>query len=559
MLLALRPLFALAFLLCLALPAAGQWVVGEGPLLPHMEYFATDRPLTLAQVAEADFQPLTRAGLNQGVNRRHHWLRFAVDNPGAHPQAWVLRSATSYLDNLEVYTLERGRTTHTHLTDRAPFASRPVDYRTLSYAHTTPAGTTTQVYLKAYYHKADSVTLRFEVTSAADFERRQRLEHLGFGLFYGALATLIVMALFFALLLRQRNAINYALFLIFTALMWLMLNGLGFQYLWPGAVYWHNEGIHLVFLGFAFFALRFSRQFLQLRRLAPRFHRLFQGLQWLIAAGVLLRLLGWYRPVLEIAYLSLVLLALLIPLASALVWRRGLDYGLWSLLAWLFYSTGLIVSVVSAYTNLLPWGMSPLVFLQVGSLLETLFLMVGMAKWLVHMERERQRALAQAHEDPLTGLGNRRRLQQAFAECPGRAGPLFLIMIDLDHFKEINDSYGHDAGDAVLRDVGELLRRFCRKDDIAIRYGGEEFAVMLAADSLAEASQLAERLRRYFAEHPTEYQGERIHHTLCCGLVEIDPGQRPEQVRELMRRADAALYQAKAQGRNQSHIFQPAS
>lgn len=553
----LRSLAAL-LLLSLASTAAGQLLVDEHSLLDGAELFITHRDLSLEEVERANFQPLTRHDLNQGVTDQHHWLRFAVHNPGSESQDWILRGETSYLDNLVIHTRDADHTAKAHLSDRAPFASRPVDYRTLSYAHTTAAGETTWVYLNAYHEKADSITLRFELSSVAAFQERQQWEHLAFGLFYGALITLIVMAVFFAALLRQRNALNYALFLTFTALMWLMLNGLGFQYLWPGAVYWHNEGFHLVFLGFAFFALRFSGQFLQLRKLAPTLYRVFQLLQWLIVFGVALRLVGVYRPVLEISYLSMVLLALLIPAASALVWRRGLHYGLWSLIAWLVYSAGLLSAVISAYTNLLPWGMSPLVFLQVGSLLETLFLMVGMAQWLVYMERERQRALTLANEDPLTGLGNRRRLQNAFSEYQSLERPLYLIMIDLDHFKDINDTYGHDAGDAVLEDVGKLLKRTCRKQDIAIRYGGEEFAVLLQADSLEEAGQIAERLRVQFADNPTLYHGELIPHTLCCGLVEIQPCDEQWNVRELMRYADAALYEAKAQGRNQNHIFQPA-
>lgn len=105
--------------------------------------------------------------------------------------------------------------------------------------------------------------------------------------------------------------------------------------------------------------------------------------------------------------------------------------------------------------------------------------------------------------------------------------------------------------------MGRLLRQYCRRDDIAVRYGGEEFAVLLEAGSIGEAMQLAERLRVQFATHPTHYEGREIAHTLSCGLVEIEPGADQRHVRELMRRADAALYEAKNRGRNQCFFYQP--
>lgn len=550
-------LLFLCLFACPSLLAQGL-LVGQNALVDGAGYFVSDEALDFDVVRQTTFRPFQPSDINQGVNGRHHWLHFTVSNPGDETLDWVLRGETSYLDHLVIYARDgSGDFVQNHFSDRQPFHTRQLDYRTLSYAHSTPPGGSTEIYLQAWHDKADSLSLRFDLVTQADFDKRQKREHLIFGLFYGAVGTLIIMASIFALLLRQPSALNYALFLTFTALLWLMLNGLGYQYLWPNAVYWHNEGFHLVFLAFCFFALRFSSEFLQLRRLAPRMAQLFRVLQGIIIATALLRLAGVYRAVLEICYLLLFSLALLIPVASAISWRSGLHYGLWSLMAWLVYALGIVSSLVSAYTHLLPWGMFPLIFLQVGSLLETLFLMAGMAKWLVWLERERQRALTLAHEDPLTGLGNRRRLQEAFRHFREHPRHLYLIVIDLDFFKDINDSYGHDAGDEVLRDVGRMLRQFCRKDDIAVRYGGEEFAILMEAGSVNEAMNLAERLRRQFAGNPTRYEGREIPHTLSCGLVEIDPGTDQRHVREMMRRADAALYEAKNRGRNQCYIYRP--
>ncbi|MDO3388486.1 diguanylate cyclase [Gilvimarinus sp. SDUM040013] len=403
------------------------------------------------------------------------------------------------------------------------------------------------------------MTLGFTLDTPPAFGARQQREHLGFGVFYGALSIMIIMSLIFAIALKQRNAAYYAVFLLSTILFWLKLNGIGFQYLWPDAVWWHNEGFHIVYLLFVGCALQFSKSFLQLDSLAPRLNRVFATLQLLALAGIVARLLGLYEPVLMLSFALLVVLTFVIPFASYKVWRDGLDYAFWSLLAWLLYAVGLLLSIISASTSLFSWGMTPLFYAQVASLLETLFLMIGLSKWLIQLELERQKAISQANEDALTGLGNRRRLQLAFTQLKDAMvidhRPAFVLMIDLDYFKQINDTFGHDAGDKVLTEVGSLLLRICRESDVVTRYGGEEFAILLRAQDVDTVVQVAERIRVEFASSPTKHHDHMIEHTLCCGIAEIMNIDQQPSVQEMMKHADEALYQAKAAGRNQSHVY----
>lgn len=150
-----------------------------------------------------------------------------------------------------------------------------------------------------------------------------------------------------------------------------------------------------------------------------------------------------------------------------------------------------------------------------------------------------------ALSDPLTGLGNRRALDGQFAVRTGaRSGadrPLSAVMLDLDGFKRINDTGGHPAGDAVLRAVGEVLRRGCRGADFVARYGGDEFLVLVDGDREA-AARVAGRLRGSLAAVRTP-GGAGL--TASFGVAEATPGEAPEG---LVARADAALYRAKALG-----------
>jgi diguanylate cyclase (GGDEF)-like protein len=151
--------------------------------------------------------------------------------------------------------------------------------------------------------------------------------------------------------------------------------------------------------------------------------------------------------------------------------------------------------------------------------------------------------------DGLTGLWNRayfeQHLESEVARARRLAKPVACIMADLDHFKSINDRFGHLAGDAVIAHVAQVLLDGCREQDIVCRYGGEEFAVILPMTSEQEAHAIAERLRTAIAAHQGRFNGHRIDLTCSFGVADIH--QIPPSLVEL---ADQALYAAKQSGRN---------
>lgn len=151
--------------------------------------------------------------------------------------------------------------------------------------------------------------------------------------------------------------------------------------------------------------------------------------------------------------------------------------------------------------------------------------------------------------DQLTGVGNRRRLEQELAlevERAERTGePLAAFMADIDHFKQVNDEYGHQVGDIVLVALGQLLREQTRATDTAARFGGEEFVVLLPHTDLAQAVAIAERTREALAQLRIEPIPRPI--TASFGVSVRAPGEEAEG---LIRRIDAALYTAKNAGRN---------
>jgi diguanylate cyclase (GGDEF)-like protein len=160
-----------------------------------------------------------------------------------------------------------------------------------------------------------------------------------------------------------------------------------------------------------------------------------------------------------------------------------------------------------------------------------------------------------AKTDYLTGLFNHRSFQSMLTAEMARAGrhshPLSLLIIDLDYLKQVNDQFGHMAGDAVIREVAETIRAGCREYDLPARYGGEEFAVILPETNLTAAVELAERIRDRVANRLFSGVG---HVTASIGVANYPANAVGKE--ELVRVADRALYDAKNNGRNRVSHFE---
>lgn len=167
--------------------------------------------------------------------------------------------------------------------------------------------------------------------------------------------------------------------------------------------------------------------------------------------------------------------------------------------------------------------------------------------------RLRKRLLYMAQRDPLTGLFNRRYMRETMTQELSRADredkPLSVMLFDLDHFKRVNDTFGHDAGDTVLQEVSRVVDGQLRTEDTACRYGGEEFLVVLSGLGHEDALARAEALRRAIDEHDIVHDGTEIAPVTCSIGVATYPLHATE-AEKLISAADEALYHAKETGRN---------
>jgi diguanylate cyclase (GGDEF)-like protein len=266
------------------------------------------------------------------------------------------------------------------------------------------------------------------------------------------------------------------------------------------------------------------------------------GLAWLVASAGNLMFLG------SAAFTLIV---------SFLAWRGGIRAAGWFLVAWsLLCAFQIATAVYLLYgraddaQGLLYYGLAP------SMVAAAVLIALGTS------DRVRQQTLAlteaerRAQTDPLTGVLNRRslieRLDAACMRAKARGLPISVLFIDLDHFKQINDSYGHAAGDTCLAAIIAPIHAELRQSDVIGRYGGEEFVVILSGADAASAHPIAERICRRVAEVRVDGFGPSIHLTCSIGVAASDTlgvwGQH------LIAKADAAQYAAKRSGRNQVQL-----
>ena len=557
----------------------------------------TDGRLTLADVQRRgnEFRPAQVKGdeaLNFGYSSSAWWLRFELEPAPAAPRDWLLEVAFPTLDSVE-YFGPGGE--HLSTGDRLPFARRPLVHRNFVFpVHLGEAAANT-VWLRIVSEGTLTVPLR--LWQAEAFWQDSQSGYAVLSVYFGMLLALALYNLLLWFSLRDHNYLTYVLFAASMAVGQLSLNGLGNQFLWPDWPTWGNLAFTVGFAAAGLFGALFTRGFLETRRNLPRLDGAVTGLAALFAVCIVVALAAPYRLAAILTSLTGVTFAVVAVLAGLRCWRAGRPGASTFLLAWTVLLLGVAV-VGLRNLNLLPTTFLSFYAMQMGSALEMLLLsfaladringlrrakdaaqsealatkqqMVGalqrseaslerrVAERTTELEeanarlRENERQLqALAHTDTLTGLANRllfdARLEQSMQQARRSQGQTALLLVDLDHFKAINDSYGHAIGDEVLRSAAERFRAAVREVDTVARLGGDEFAIVLAAiGSAADADRMADKIVAGLRE-PMRVLGMPLEVTGSVGVAVFSGGDLSPA--ELVRRADRAMYAAKEAGR----------
>lgn len=531
----------------------------QGLTAPHVSFYVDEsNTLTLNEVKDEtfnyNFQPLTADHINQGITSKSYWLKFTLKNPTLNDIQWVLFHETTYLDLLSVYVKEgnnawQGISTSDHL----PFSERANIYRKLNYSHTTNAAGESLVLVNLKMLQSDTTTLAFHLTDQATFTKLVVDEQWYYGHFFGASLSIIVLSLIIWTKTQARYAFNYTSYLVTHMLMWAFFTGYIYQYILADDPYIYNMGFHISYLLFYIAAVQFTKSFLNTALHLPRVTEWINISQLVAGAAILLRLFGEYEVVLYVSYFFLTLL-ILQPILGWYCYKKGDSAVKWFSLGWGVFSVGLCLSVISASTGLFNWGMEPIIYTQIAGLLESILLAFALAERISQTQHQLFKVMEESQRDALTGLGNRRMLDYYISEYQTKQSrrlyhPRWLLLLDIDNFKTINDEYGHVVGDETLKSIANTIVHSCRSSDVAIRYGGEEFLVILDGADKDTMLHIANRIKNTIAETPIVIKQANINMTVSIGATPLSFEQLLE-IDEAINMADNALYKVKKSGKN---------
>jgi len=380
---------------------------------------------------------------------------------------------------------------------------------------------------------------------------------------FGALMVMALASLLLWFVLSDRLFILYSALISLQALYVTYFTGQGFD--WPLLsaalpLMSYAWNVPAALSGAA--ACLFVREIAELRLYSPRVYQVFGWLAVtfvVLACANVLQVVGLGALVAIIGNLVFIGSAAFTLIVAFLAWRRGNNAAGWFLVAWVLLEAFTIATAIRLITSdadaswLLFYG------LPVSMISASVLIALGVADRLRGQRIALTEAERRAQTDPLTGVLNRRalveRLDMVCVRARTRGLPIGLLFIDLDHFKEINDSYGHPAGDACLAAIIPPIQEELRQSDVVGRYGGEEFVVILSSASSSSAHAIAERIRARVASIRVEGFGSPIGLTCSIGVAASDTlGVWGEH---LLARADAAVYAAKRAGRNCVQIAMP--
>ena len=539
--------------------------------------------------------------LNLSYESRPYWFRITLRNTSANPLERHLEIAYPVLDYMDVFaTSEAGTYLHWQLGDKYPFTSRAIWHRNLI--------------IPLHFEPGETLTLHFRVQTSSALQlpvilwdpitrnAHDQRENMLFGLYFGCMIVMLIYNMLLFLGIRDWNYLTYILWTSCMTAFMAALNGLAFQYLWPEATEWNDQSIVVLLSLATVFGAWFNLTFLQLPTHLPR-------ASWLMRMTMLLSLIAasaafWlpYQLAIQFTIFNAMACILIIMVAAIRLWMRGFKPARLLVLSWSSVLMGGTILALNKF-GILPRNLFTEYAAQAGSALEVVLLSLAMAdrfnrerrqgersrkdmllaqQALLETQRqqneqlerrvlERTEALEAANRqlqrmsttDALTGLHNRRYFDQAYQSELKRThrdgGDLSLLLLDIDHFKRINDTWGHAAGDHCLQQVAQALSQAIRRDtDTLARIGGEEFCVLLPHTNAAGAVYLADAMRKAVAELPVEFNGQPIPLTISIGVASSSQ-QIPSPSDQMLSLADKALYQSKQAGRNRVTLFDPGA
>lgn len=584
----------------LSTSSSGSVLNGQIELLEDV-----DGQLSIADMAapavQSRFQPAAgRTSVGQSSNP--WWIKLSLQRSSDAPAQWWLEVGAVTLLDLQIFLPSAtGQWQLRQAGERVGFAEgRDHDYRRAVFRLPLLGEQPQTIYLRTYDPAGNSFPLR--IWQLHDLEQLAKREHLVLGLIYGVILALLLYNLFILLALRDLAYLWYVLTMAASLIFIASMSGHGFQYLWPdGPVPAWLDRITLPIL-VSLGILRFAQALLSTRTTLRIAHHILNGCIAVYLLALAVNLAGYRSETgLLIGLIPIVTVPTLL-FSAAIRWKQGFTPALFYLLGYGSVLLSFVILVLRAAGVVQP-GESTAYLFPLAVAAEAILFSFALAYRIQILKQEKADALQQADRektarltqaqanaaelqhsvdlrtaelaatnerlrqreqalqhaafhDPLTELPNRRylveRCETALANARRHSEALALLLIDLDHFKPINDKHGHDAGDLMLQQIAQRLREHVRAGDTVARLGGDEFAVLVGgADAEEHAREIANRLLAELAK-PVMYGAERLTVTISIGVA-LYP-QHAGTFTALYKAADEMLYRVKTRGRSGSAV-----
>lgn len=561
---------------------------------------------TVAQTSLDEWQSVS-SPINLGMDTKVHWFSMIVSPTHSTGSRYLLHIDYPLIDHLDVAVFSQlgSSPVVTYASgDAEPFDNRPV-------LHVKPlfplpeSAQSQRVIIRV--QTSGTIRLPIRIWEEAEFITFTSSRNLALGIFFGILVAMGVSNAFLTVTTSNVSFLFYSGYIVNLALILATLHGYGFAYLWSGSALFQSKAILLFSNATIMFATLFTRSLLPISVYSGKVDKIVKALSWVYGISIVTSFFLPYSFMIKAFLLLLSFTVIFVMWLGIWLALKGVVVARYFTIAWGF----LLVSGLSASldnVNLIQLPISSNNLLIIGGAVETLILALILAinyshsrddlvdaqqfaleqekhansakENLIEVQKRHQedleykveertlelevtlRELSEANNelerlnaiDPLTGAHNRRhfdkRLRSEGRRSRREQTPLSLIIIDVDHFKSINDRYGHDGGDECLKHVTRVFQNHIhRPTDDLCRIGGEEFAVILPNTDIEGALHVAESMRRGLESSPLVYGDESIQLTASAGLsttviVDEDHAQR------LFKFADELLYEAKSAGRN---------
>ena len=550
--------------------------------------------LTIDDVANGpvknDFTSPGKDYFSLGFTNSAYWYRFTINNitPNTMQRLLVLR--TAWIDNVDLYLPSAdGSFQHKRMGVWLPFQEREFTHHQFISSLLIPPGES--VYLMRISTPKPFMTPLFLWEPQA-FNSFEWSNATYYGVIFGSILIMFLYNGIIYFSIRDRRYLYYCLYLVMFFIMNFTYNGFSYQYLWPDSTRWASWSYCLFVYLFQISGLLFAISFLNSRKRMPRMHRILQAYIALLLAVPLLTFFAGNELLFnKLAIYSIFLYSPLVAFAGLLALLTGFRAARFFIIASLATLIGAFFTALTV-AGLLPYSFVSFHAVEFGLMIDMVLLSLAMADRinLMNIEKEaaQQRAiskdkisrnllqqakenleetverrtaeLVQAKEtaelmariDKLTGVFNRRAFEEQAAveyiRAKRQRHPLTVILLDIDNFKAINDTYGHKIGDTVLCNVAEVVQKNIREIDCLGRIGGEEFAILLPETGITQGTEIAERIRHKMMTSSIDLEGHQICYTSSFGVATLEPDH--PSLEEALRNADKAMYNSKRNGRN---------